>query len=111
MTCLKLFMTMLVVTFIVDYSGFTQAWKDWLGRWLHIKVGSVKPFDCSLCMTHHICAIYAICLGEFNILVWAYICMLAALAKPTGMFMASIRYGVEGIIENINRLLDKMWRK
>lgn len=47
---MRMILLAMVVVFIVDLSGFTQTWKGWLGRWLGVQVGRVRPLDCSLCM-------------------------------------------------------------
>lgn len=99
-----------MTTWLIDVSGFTQSWTGAMSKWLGAKVSSVKPFTCSLCMTHHVCLIYAICAGAFSLKVWAYICALAFLTKPFGMLLHALLYFAEQAIETINKLTDKIAR-
>ena len=52
------------VVIILDISGVTEEIKEILKRWLRIngKV-SIKPLDCSFCMTHWIGLIYLLFTG------------------------------------------------
>lgn len=100
-----------VVVFIVDLSGWTSTWKGWLATWLGVKVGSCRPFDCSLCMTHHVCLLYAIIAGQFSLAVWAFICLVAALTKPMAAALNAARYALEALIAIINTAIDKLWLK
>ena len=100
-----------VVVYIVDVSGWTATWKRWLGRWLNVTVGSCKPFDCSLCMVHHVCCIYALCVDVFSLPVWAYICALSALAKPFGQLCHALLYVAATAVETINRTTDKFYKR
>lgn len=84
---LQIIFLSIVVIFTIDLSGWTESWKRWLGRRLEITVGSVKPFDCSLCMTHHVCLLYAIFSGHFSLGIWAYICIVAFMTKPLGQLL------------------------
>lgn len=48
---LRLLLLTLIVIFVIDFSGFPDAIKRALGKWLRCRVERLKPFDCSLCMT------------------------------------------------------------
>lgn len=105
MIYVNLLLVALVVVFIVDLSTFTASWKNALGRWLHIQVGSVKPFDCSLCMTWWVCLIYALCVGEFSIILLAYIALLAFMAYPMSQLLLVVR---ELVFKLINIISEKL---
>ena len=81
----------LVVIFIVDLSGFTDAWLHALSRWLGHTVKEVKPFSCSLCMTWWTGLAYAIISGNINIPVIGYIALLAYLSFPLSQVLIFIR--------------------
>lgn len=56
-----------IVVFVVDYSGVVENVKKMLWRWVkgnkvYIPF-SVKPFDCSLCLTFWIGLIYLLVMG------------------------------------------------
>lgn len=57
MNCIDILLTALAVVFVVDLSGFILHLKRWICRWLgrSDQDFSLKPLDCSFCMTHHIC--------------------------------------------------------
>ena len=74
-----------IVVFVVDISGFPDTLKKVYWRWLFkdkpYKEFQFKLIDCSLCLTHHICLLFALITGQFSLLVWMYICGLAMAAK------------------------------
>ena len=70
-----------IVVFIVDLSGFQDTVKRWIWRWLKGNL-PYRDFEmripfCSLCMTHHICLLYALICGQFSLLIWLFICLLS----------------------------------
>lgn len=103
------FLISVICVFVIDYSGFTQSWKGALGRWLGVRVGSVKPFDCSLCATWWVCIIYAICTHLLTLVNLAEIALFAALTKPLGQVITFARYAVETVLYSLNKLLDKIY--
>lgn len=75
-----------IVVAVLDVSGFYDEVyliaKKWLtGGKFTSEVNYIKPWSCSLCMTHHIALIYVIIAGAFSLGIWAYI-MLVALFTP-----------------------------
>lgn len=99
-----------VVVFVIDTSGVVENIKKWLGVLLNIEnVGSIKPFDCSLCMTHHVALIYAICVGQFSLSVWAWICVCAMLTRPLAELFGALQYALSLVGRKINQLIDKLW--
>lgn len=67
-----------LTTFYDEFSGMIRSW------FTQGKFRSpiyVKPFSCSLCMTHHVCFIYMLCVHSFSLVNWCYI-MLLAIATP-----------------------------
>lgn len=102
-------MLMLCVVFVIDCSGFTESWKRWLSRWLKVRVGSVKPFDCSLCMTFWGGVVLLSVLRCWSIGAFAYVCICALFAKPAGQLLAALRDGCAALIERLNKQIDKLW--
>lgn len=95
-----------IVDFIVEVSGFTESWKGWLGRWLGVKVGRVRPFDCAMCCTHHALVIYLICVGELSLPLWAFACFLSYMSVPIGQLMVFIRDAAISLIRKLFHLID-----
>ena len=73
-----------IIVFVVDLSGVVLLLKKKLWKWLYgyipYKIDwSIKPFDCSLCLTFWIGILYFIIIGQFSILILGYICLLSFL--------------------------------
>lgn len=102
---IQLLLVTVIVVYIVDLSGFTQSWKDYIGRLLHGKIGRVRPFDCSLCMTWWTCILYAWLSGELSLLILAYIAALSLLSIPVGQILMLIKETINHII---NQLMNKL---
>lgn len=83
-----LYINLLIITFIVvnliDLSGFIGHVKRWIWRWVWGKKQpynefSLKPIDCSYCMSHHIGLLYLLISGKWTLLAYAYLCLLSFL--------------------------------
>lgn len=97
-----------VVTYIVDISGIVDSAKWALGRWLNIKVGRLKPFDCSLCMTWWVGLIYIIIVGEFSIYTLLCVAMASALSTPISNIITLAR---ELLSAGINAIENRLWKQ
>lgn len=97
-----------ICVFIIDLSGFVESVKDGIGRWLKIKVGSIKPFDCSLCVTFWVGLIWLFCTGQFylqNILV---VCMMAFCTIPIKELMMTIKELILALLRLLNSWIDRI---
>lgn len=93
-----------VTIYIVDLSGFTDAWRGALARMMHIPESNlrpIKPFDCSLCMTWWVCLIYALIEGQLTLPVIAYSALLSFLSVPIGQAMIFIREWASWLIDKL----------
>lgn len=97
----------LVVIYIVDISGIVDSFKWALGRWLNIKVGRLKPIDCSLCMTWWVGLIYIIAIGECSIYTILCVAMTSALSAQISSTITLIR---ELLAAGINAISNKLWK-
>lgn len=96
-----------ITIYVVDLSGFTQAWRSSLARLLHAKdLRPMRPFDCSMCMTWWTCIIYSLCVGQFSIPVLAYIAALSFLSITIGQIFLFIREGFHAILNKLSRLYE-----
>ena len=73
-----------IIVFVVDLSGIIlvlkkKLWKTLYGIIPFKEDWSLKPFDCSLCMTFWIGLIYLIITGSFTIPFIGYVCLLSFL--------------------------------
>lgn len=81
-TILDLIFIQFILVFIIDISGFIPSLKLFISKYLtKSKIVtdnfSIKPIDCSLCMTHWVGLIYIIYTG-FNLPLYAMVCILSA---------------------------------
>ena len=93
-----------VTIYIVDLSGFTDAWRSALARRMHIPESNLrplKPFDCSLCMTWWVCLIYALIVGQLSLPVIAYSALLSFLSVPIGQALLFIREWALWLIDKL----------
>lgn len=108
MLYLNLLIIQLVMVFILDLSGIMLYIKKWIWR---IFIGrktehlsyklSLKPLDCSLCLYHHLSLLYLLILGQFSILNYGYICLLAFMTPVTGSLLLNIKDFLTRIINKI----------
>lgn len=94
-----------VVVFVVDISGIVETLKEGIGKLLKIKVGRLRPFDCSLCMVWWSCLIYALCVGVFSIPMIAYISLLALLSLRIADTLRLISDIIGAVVERISKRL------
>lgn len=108
MIYLDLLCIAVIVIFIIDISGVVDTVKGWIWKWIvgkdkPYKGFQFKPFDCSLCMTHHICLLFALITGQFSLMVWMYICGLAMLSKVIRGALVMVS---DILIKAINKIED-----
>lgn len=97
-----------IIVFVVDLSGFTQTWKKWLGKWLGVQIGSVPPFDCSLCMTFWVGVSYMLAAGCFSIPMLAYVAGLAYCSTLIAEILTALRELLAALVRLIWKLIDKL---
>ena len=104
---IDLLLITIVVVYIVDLSGFTQAWRSALARFLKAKeLKPLKPFDCSQCMVWWVCLIYTIATTSLTIYLLAYIAILAFLSITVGQVLIFIRELLIFLINKITNTLN-----
>ena len=96
MILLKLLCIQLICVLIIDISGFIDSVKWGVSKWLTKgKIPttnySLKPCDCSLCMTWWSCLIYMICIGQLSVFLLAYILFLAIMTPVAKDIILLIR--------------------
>lgn len=70
-----------IVCFLIDLSGFVEFVKKLIWRWIFkdkpFQDFEMKPFTCSLCMSHHIMLLYLLFSTQFSILNYLLVCILS----------------------------------
>lgn len=79
MNFFNLLLITLAVVHLIDLSGFIHTIKRTILKLLGRPPQdfSIKPFDCSYCMTHHISVIYLLCIHQLTLINYVIILSLA----------------------------------
>lgn len=94
-----------IVAFVVDYSGAVYAFREWFNRITGRPEGSsIKPFDCSLCLTFWTGIVYVLISGV-SVPRLAFVCFCAFLGRFVGEWIFLLR---EAIMAAHHRLNDKI---
>ena len=94
-----------LVIYIIDLSGFTDSWKNWLWRHFKTNTKSMKPFDCSQCMIWWCGLAYLAISGQFTLPMICLVAVLAYLSYPIGQIFIFIKEGVTFLIDKLTGLL------
>ena len=108
---LDLLLIAVICVFIVDVSGWTQAWKGALARWVRAasSEGRLRPFDCSLCCTWWAGLLWCICTRQFSLGAIAC-CALAAASTP--LLLAAwncARTLFAGLLDWLTKAIDRVF--
>lgn len=107
---LQLLLLAAVVVYIVDCSGFTDAWLGWLSRFTARynlpPVRSLRPFSCSKCMTWWTGIAWALIQHQFTLPVLAYIAGLSLLSITLCELFIFIRETSTNVLAKLNRWLN-----
>lgn len=99
MIYLELLALAFIVVYIVDETGIVNSFKAFLKRWLNTKSDiSLKPLDCSLCMTHWVCLAYVIIFGSLDIFVYLYI-----------LFLSCNTDNMYAMIQKVNEMISRLF--
>ena len=99
MIYLELLALAFIIVYIVDETGIVDSFKALIKRWLNTKSNiSLKPLDCSLCMTHWVCLVYVLIFGNFSIFVYLYI-----------LFLSCNTDNIYTLIQKVNEIISKLF--
>lgn len=104
---LKLFILSCIIVFIIDKSGIITSLKSGIRNYLQIKDVTLKPFDCSLCMTHWICLLYLV-ITNFSLELYLFVCALSFMTPLISYAYDVIYCGIERILYNIDTALKNL---
>lgn len=109
MVLIHLILIAAIVIFIVDISGAVDSLKSGL-KWILTRGKmknsdySLKPFDCSLCMTFWCGIIYLLCTGNFTLPYLGFVCLLSCFS---GLIKSTILL-VEDVLITIIQIIYKI---
>lgn len=97
------------IVYIVDLSGFTDTWKEWLSKILtkgKITTSnySFRPFSCSLCMTFWCGLIYLFVTNSFTIPMFGYVCLMSYLSDYIRQTILVMEHILNKIITYLSQL-------
>ena len=105
-------MITIAVCYWIDLSGVVTSIKRLLWSWVFKKQQpyqdfNLKPFDCSLCMSHHIMLIYLLCTSQCTLFNYVLVCILSFIsANITGLLYCLKDWFV--VLESkLNNLINK----
>lgn len=103
---LDLFLISVIVVIIIDISGITDTIKSLIKRiitrgMLSDPNYSLKPIDCSFCMTFWTGLVYMLCVGTFSLWMVTYLLLLCVMTPVIKDVIILIR---ETIIKIINKI-------
>lgn len=97
-----------VVVYIVELSGFTDAWRAGMARFLRVKsLRPLPPFDCGKCAVWWSGVIYAIATHNFTLPVLAYCAALSFLSVTLSSVMIFINEAINAVINNVSDAITK----
>lgn len=99
MIYLELLALAFIVVYIVDETGIVNSFKTFIKSWLNTKSDiTLKPLDCSLCMTHWVCLVYVLIFGNLDIFVYLYI-----------LFLSCNTNNIYTLIQKVNEAIGKLF--
>lgn len=92
MILINVFLITAIVCFIVDISGFVDSvksgmWRLIMGKDREFQDFRLPPIDCSLCCSFWSGLIYILCIGQFNIPMIGFVCLMALLSGVISKLM------------------------
>lgn len=110
MIYLNLILISIICVCIIDLSGFIDSIKYGMSHLITKGVLTttnyrIKPFDCSLCMTHWLGLIYLIVAGKLSILTYTVLLLIAVSTPIIQDFIRLIQDLLTTIINKINNRL------
>lgn len=103
---LDLLLIATAIVLVVDCSGVMESVRDAVAKWLHAPAErvSIKPLDCSKCLTVWVGLGYALVVGELSLPILCYLLLL-------GVMTPNIATAVNITTEAVRCLLERIYNK
>ena len=112
MILLKMIAITAIVCYLIDLSGFVTSVKQAIWKWVFkdkpFKDFELKPFSCSLCMSHHILLIYLICTSSLCVETYLLCCLLSFFSSSITSLLITSKDFVAKIDSKLQQLVDKI---
>lgn len=111
-TIILLCLIQVAIVILLDLTDGMEAIKRWV--WHYSMFGrpykpySFKPWDCSLCMTHHIGLLFLIFSGSLTLGLYVVLLFLAILTPATKNLIMLVRDFLDAIIFKLQSLVDRI---
>lgn len=103
---LNLLFISVIISFIIDCSGIVDSVKSMISRYiLNIRSVnySIKPFDCSLCMTWWTGLIYIYWIGQFSIIGVFIVALFSYFSSHISLILMTVK-DIIGLL--INKIIN-----
>ena len=112
MIILKLIAITVIICYWIDLSGVVTSLKMLYWRWLFGKEKeyqdfSAKPFDCSLCMCHHIMLLYLLFTCQLTLFNYLVVCLLSFLSANFTSLILLLKDVLITAENKFNNLINK----
>lgn len=102
-----------IVCFLTDLSGYITSIKRAIWKWVFgntkpFQEFDLKPFDCSLCMTHHILLLYLLFTCQFSIVTYFIVCLLSLLSSNITSMLLLFKDFLIMIENKLSNLISKI---
>ena len=107
----EMLLTAAAAVYVVDLSGFTDAWRAALARLLKIhpaRLRPLPPFDCGKCAAFWACVLLALCRGSLSVGTAAFAALMSWAAPVFSEVLGCLR---EVLLSLPGRLADLLLRK
>lgn len=104
-TIIDLILVAFITIYIVDLSGFTDTWLEFLSAYKGKRITELKPFSCSLCMVWWVCLAFLLMSAKLSLPMVAFIALLSFLSAPIGQFLVFLREGLNKVVNKLMNLL------
>lgn len=110
MVYVEMLLITLVTVYVIDLSGFTDAWTSTVSGWLtHGKRKepfTFKPFTCSLCMSLWLNLIWVIVTSNFAFFPVAFCFLMSFLAPTFNDMLVNVQDALSFINNKINSIFQ-----
>lgn len=104
---INLILITVITVNIVDISGVVNSIKEGLKQYLKINnIKSLKPFECSYCMAHHINLLYLFITDNLTLQYYLIVLLLSFLTTTILQFQLLVKTTIDNLLTYIENKLN-----